>query len=374
MRYRVIDRGVALFAALALGAAGAGCGNSEAREPGAGAGDEYVRVVNVEALRVQPAEFNEVIRVVGAVEARNDVVVSAEEGGTLERFRVEKGAAVRRGQPIAEIDDRVLRAQVAEAEAGAKLAAERFERQRRLWEDEKIGSEMTYLQAKYEAEIAAARLENLRTRLERTVIRAPISGVLDDRYVEAGEQVAPGSRVARVVDLASLKVSGGVPERFAGSVDAGDSARVTLDVFPGQSFAGVVSFAGSVVDKQSRTFPVEVEFRSLGGRVKPQMIATVELPGRRLEGALVLPQDAILRTESGYQVYVAEESQAGLVAAARDVRLGPSYRNRTVILEGLEAGELVIVRGQHQVDPGVRVEIVRTVGAEAAAVAEEVVR
>lgn len=356
---RVRDRGAAALGVLALGWAAAACGDTQAGEPRPDSAGARVRVVSVAVTPAYRTEFREVIRIVGAVEAKNDVIVGTEEGGTLLRFHVEKGARVRRGQPIAQIDDRTLRAQVAEAEAAAKLAAERFERQRRLWEVEKVGSEMTYLQAKYEAEMAAARLENLRARLDRTTIRAPISGVLDDRYVDAGEQVAPGTRVARVVDLARLKVEGGVPERFAGTLDVGDTAQVTLDAFPGQGAAGVVLYVGAVVDEKNRTFPVEVEIDNASGRIKPQMIASVELPGETLEDVLVLPQEAILRIESGYQVFVAEPRDGGHVAESRAVRLGPSYANRTVILEGLDAGDLVILQGQQQVDPGVRVEIVR---------------
>jgi len=78
----------------------------------------------------------------------------------------------------------------------------------------------------------------------------------------------------------------------------------------------------------------------------------------------VVPQDAVLRTETGYQVYVAEPRDTGFVAVARDVRPGPSYGNRTVIAEGLRAGDRVIVRGQHQVDPGVRIAIVREIPLE----------
>ncbi|NIR43509.1 MAG: efflux RND transporter periplasmic adaptor subunit, partial [Gemmatimonadetes bacterium] len=86
--------------------------------------------------------------------------------------------------------DDVLAAQVREAEAAARLAAERYERQRRLWEEEQIGSEIAYLEAKYQAELRAARLETLEARLERTVIAAPVRGIFDERLVEVGEMVA----------------------------------------------------------------------------------------------------------------------------------------------------------------------------------------
>ncbi len=363
-----------LFAALAAAWVAASCGSSsqagESSEDSPESAREFVRVVNVEAWPVRRSEFTQYVRVVGAVEARRDVTVSAEEGGVVERFHVEKGARVRRGQPIAKIDDRLLRAQVAEAEAQAALAAERYERQRRLWEEERIGSEMTYLQAKYEAEVAAARLETLRTRLDRTVVTAPISGVLDQRRAEAGETVAAGAPLVRIVELERLKVTGGVPERLAGQVERGDTARVTLDVLPGREFLGIIEYVGSIVDERNRTFPIEVVIDNPGGRVKPQMVANVEVAVRRLADAIVVPQEAILRTEGGYQVFLAEPGEGGFVAAARPVRLGPSYANRTVVEEGLAVGDRLVVRGQQQVDVGNRLRIVQQRPPAAAPAAE----
>lgn len=320
--------------------------------------EEYVNVVNVEVETITPTAFTSYIRLAGEIEAFEDVVLSAEEGGVIERFFVEKGSYVKRGAPIAKIKDDVLRAQVDEAAASAKLASERHARQRRLWEEEQIGSEITYLETKYQAELQNARLRTLEARLERTVIRAPVSGIFDERFVEAGELVATGTPVARVVQVDRLKVTGGVAERFAASVSVGDTARVTLDVLPGEEFVGSTRFVGTVVDERSRTFPVEVVIDNPQGVLKPQMAANVEIADLRLQDALVVPQSAILRTEDGYQVFVATERDGRLWAEARPVRVGATYANRTVITEGIEAGERVIVRGQQLVEAGDRVRIV----------------
>jgi RND family efflux transporter MFP subunit len=350
---------------LALGAAVAlatGCGPSSGAGAAAAAQDTaFVKVVNVEVRPVERIDFTSYIRITGEVEALNDVTVSAEESGVIDEFLREKGDFVLKGDPLARIDDRVLRAQVEEAEAQANLAAERFERQRRLWEDEGIGSEMTFLEAKYEAELAAARLASLNARLDRTVIAAPVSGVFDERYVEAGEMVSPGVRVVRIVQVNRVKVTGGVPERFAGSVARGDTARIDFDLFPNRRFEGTIGFVGTTVDPQSRTFRIEVVMENPGRLIKPQMIANVQIADRRLDDAIVVPQASVIRTETGYQVYVAVDQNGTLLAEPRDVVLGPTHNNRTVIEEGLRAGERLIVRGQKMVDPGDRVRIVSAV-------------
>ncbi len=350
------EAGVIAAFVLALGAAG--CSPSSGASEAAETGSDYVKVVNVEVTDVTPTDFTSYIRLTGEVEAMNDVTLSAEESGVIERFFVEKGQFLRAGQAIAKIRDRVLRAQVEEAAASAQLAAERHQRQRRLWEDEKIGSEITYLEAKYQAELQAARLETLQARLERTTLKAPISGVFDERLVDAGEMVAPGTPMARLVEVGRVKVTGGVAERFAASVTRGDSAHIALDVLPDERFTGVIEYVGRTVDKRNRTFPIEVVIENPGRVIKPHMVANVEVADHRLKDVIVVPQSAILRIEDGYQVYVVVERDGALIAIARPVRLGATYQNRTVIQSGLTPGERLIVRGQQLVEVGDRVRIV----------------
>lgn len=339
-----------------LAAAVTGCGGSEAgATEDAGA---YVKVVNVETVTLEPRSFASTVRITGEAEPETDVTVSAEEAGTLERFVAARGARVGRGGVIARIDDAVLAAQVEEARAVAELARDRYERQRRLWEEEGIGSEIAFLQAKSEAEAAEARHAQLRTRLNRTVVRAPVAGTVDDHLVEAGEVVQPGTPVARIVDASRLEVSGGVPERFAPRVSVGDSAQITFGILPGRVFEGRISFVGTAVDRRSRTFPIEIVMDNPDGDVKPYMIANVRVLMRRLENAIVVPRDVLLRTEDGQQAVVVVEGENGPVAEARDVTLGATSENEIVVTSGLEAGDRLVVSGYQMVDPGDRVRVV----------------
>jgi membrane fusion protein (multidrug efflux system) len=351
-RYRNVA--AILAAVLGLGVV-AGCGGPEASATEEAA---YVKIVNVETMRLEPRPFAATVRITGEAEPETDVTVSAEESGVLERFVAERGARVGRGAAIARIGDDVLAAQAEEARAMAELAQDRYVRQRRLWEDEHIGSEIAYLQAKSEAESAAARHEQLAARLARTVIRAPVAGTVDDHLVEAGEVVQPGTPVARLVDASRLKVSGGVPERFAPRVSVGDSATITFDILPDRTFEGRISFVGTAVDRQSRTFPIEIVMANPDGAVKPYMIANVRVLMRRIEDALVVPREVVLRTEDGQQVMVVGQGEGGEVAEARNVTLGASTENEVVVTGGLAAGDRIVVKGQQMVDPGDRVRIV----------------
>lgn len=344
--------------ALAVGCAVAE-GDSEDRPPAKAEGAQTVtRVVNVETEVVTSRGFVDYIRITGEAEANHEILVSAEEGGMLGEFSVAKGQRVRRGQILTRTDASVLEAQVAEATAAAALAQDQFERQRRLWEEEGIGSEISFIQAKYQAEMAQARLAVLEARLAKTVIRAPVAGVFEDRFVEPGEIVAPGSQVARVVAIDSIKISGGVPERYAAHIRRGEPARITFDILPDRMFEGTIGFVGSTVDERSRTFPVEIVIENPEGLVKPRMVANVRLVREQLRDVLVVQQDHVVRSEVGYFVFVLDERDGQLVASRRPVRLGASAGNEVVIETGLAPGDRLITLGAQLVQDGSHVRVV----------------
>jgi membrane fusion protein, multidrug efflux system len=354
-----IQRGIMRVAAVAiLVTAAAGCAGGDATEV-AEAATPTMRLVSVEVVEVRPEAFTDFVQVVGRVQADRDVTVSAEESGTIRELLVEKGAFVQAGQPIARIDDRVLRPQAEQAAAEAALAQETWERQRRLWEEDRVGSEITYLQARYRAETAAAGARALRERLDRTVVRAPISGILDDRFVEVGTLVGPGTAIGRVLDTRTVKVSGGVPERYAGQIEPGSEVQVGIECVVGTSFTGEVDFVGAAVDQGNRSFPIEVEVPNEAGILKPGMVANVRVLRETLDGALVVPQEAVLREEDGYAVFVAVDRGGELFAESRSVALGPSQANRVMIDAGLNAGDRVVVVGQARLATGDRLQVVQ---------------
>lgn len=342
--------------ALMVMACGSGVGGEE--PAGSSAALAAPRVVNVEVAVVTTEPFADIIGITGTVEAERDITVSAEESGVIREILADKGRVLRAGQPIARIDDRVLRAQHDQARSEAALARETYERQRRLWEDEQIGSEMNYLRAKYGAETAEASLRMLAARLDRTVIRAPITGVLDDRFIEVGSMVAPGTPAVRIIDVDTLKVTGGVPERYAGEIVVGGTAVVRFDNLRDREFVATIRFVGASVNEQNRTFPVEVAIPNTGGALKPGTVARVRLARGGTTDAVLVPREAVLRTETGYIVYTVQEQDGRRIARAIPVVTGPGADNRVVIESGLEPADVIIVVGQHQVTDGDLVQIV----------------
>jgi len=327
----------------------------------AGGNPGFRRTINVEVRPVRAAEFTERIALTGTVQANRDVTVSAEETGRIDAVLVEKGSTVEAGEPILKIDDSILRAEVEQTRARAELAREMWERWQRLYEEEGVGTEQQYLEARYNAEEEAASLEMLERRLERTTIRAPVDGVLEERYVEVGTMVSPGTEVGRIVELDPVKVSGGVPERYAPDVARGTPVSVTFDVLPDSTFEGRVGYVGATVDPGSRTFGVEFTLPNPRHLIKPEMVANLSLVRRIHEDALVVPREALVRTEDGFRAFVVEEGEGEEgVARARDVALRVVQGNQAVVDEGLAEGDLLVVVGQQMVAEGDRVQVVAT--------------
>jgi RND family efflux transporter MFP subunit len=340
----------------------AACGGA-VQADGTGDGEDagaFVRIINVEVEEVGSETFIEEIRLTAAARANQDVQVSAEESGVVREILVDKGSRVTAGQPLMRIDDAVLAAQMEQARSAADLAAETWQRRRSLWEEDRVGSEIAYLEARAVAEQTAANLKVLEERLARTTIRAPFDGVLESRAVEVGTMVSPGTIVGRVVDLNPVKVVAGVPERYATDVEVGAMARVTFDVLGDEVFEAPIRYVGSTVEPRSRTFPIEVVLPNARRSIKPEMVASMSVVRRRVDEAVVVPQDALVRVEGGYVVFAAVESARGTIAEVRRVEVGPTQRDMVVIEAGITTGERLIVVGQKSVADGDRVNIVET--------------
>ena len=350
-------------ALLALG----GCGDApgaadesaapEGSAPREAAAAANGRVVNVEVDTLAPRAFTDAIRLTGTVHADREVMLAAEEGGTVAAVPADKGDTVRRGQALVRLEDDLLRAQRDEAEAQAALDADQWGRRKRLYEVDGIGTEEEYVEARLGADQSKARLDLIEARLRRAVVRAPFDGVIDLRLVEVGSVVAPGQPVARILDLQPLTVTAGVPERYAAKVAPGDRATVAFAALE-DTCGATVSYVGAAVDGGQRTFPVELDLERPVAGAKPAMVAEVTLVLEVHPGAIVVPNQALVRTEEGFTAFVAADGVDGPVARARPVTLGASGGDEVVATSGLSEAERLIVVGQEQVADGDRLRIV----------------
>lgn len=343
----------------------AGCtGADEASAPEDSSEATSQRSVRVETLVLQPTPFEDVIELTGSVEAVNDARLSAQASGTVETLAA-LGTYVRQGEAVARLDPGIAQAavqqaqaSVSSAEASLELAQDNFERQEPLYRDSVISAlefenvRAQRNQARAGLEQAQAALAQAQEQLENTRVTAPFAGIVEERSVEVGEQVVPGTPVARIVSMQRVKITAGVPERYAGDIATGTSVQVVLQAYRRQPRSGVVTFAGNTVNPQNRTFPIEIEMSNVDGQLKPEMVAKVLVTRERLDGVLVVPQAAVVREEGGNILYVARQTDSTTVAERRPVTLGSSYDGKAVVTSGLEAGEEVVVLGQTNLTDG----------------------
>ena len=365
-----------IWMALALACvAGAGC----AKESGPKGGGRERGPVAVRTDFVQRRDMTEVLRFTGEIEAPRAVELHPKAQGRLERFEALEGTVVRRGEKVAELESRELRARVALAKAQvrqAQVTAEERERERRRMEAlfaEDVATEQgrDAAVAAHEGALAAlaqaeAQRELAETSLAEATLESPLDGVVAERRAEPGAMVGPNAAVARIVQMDPLRLMVAVPARLLPLLEAGRTrVEVESDVYPGEAFSATVNRVFPAVDPATRTLRVEVLLENPrvegGWRFRPGMYAAVRLSLATSPGALAVPASAILRVLDRQIVYVADN---GTVRAAT-VRTGIRSGADVEILEGLAEGDEFVAVGQNKLTDGAAIERVAAAGAAA---------
>lgn len=295
---------------------------------------------------VKDTLFRHFTEVQGDVATKENILIYPEFSGLLREVYVKEGQKVTKGTILARIDDGGLSSQLAQIEAQAALAKTTFERQKRLWE-QNIGSEIQYLEAKTTYDAAQNSVNQIRTQVGKTVVRAPFTGVIDQVISEQGVVVNPGQNALfRLVNLDNMYVQASVPENYLGKIKTGTSVIVEIAAI-GKQFEGVVRQVGNFINPDNRSFQIEVALPNKEGQIKPNLIATVRLNDYTAENAIIVPENTIQQNSQGQTlVYLFEkESDSTGVAKRVIVETGYTYRQDIEILSGLKPGDQVIVEG-----------------------------
>lgn len=308
-----------------------------------GAKKDSSALVGVHELKPQP--FLNFIEIQGKVDADENVTLSAQMGGTVTSINVKEGDEVHKGQVLAETDNRTIQQGIAEVQTQLDLANNLYQKQKSLW-DQKIGTEVQYLQAKTQKEALEKRMASMQEQLDMTRIKSPINGKVDEVGIKIGQIAAPGMPAIRVVNFNNLKVVGEVPESYAGKVKKGDQVFV---YFPDikDSIEGTVSFAARVIGALNRTFKVEVRLEN-NEKYHPNAISVMKIVNYKNDNAIVVPVKTIQKTETGDYVFVAENGKA----VKRTVKYDRVYNGNAEVTSGLKAGDKVIVSGFQELNEG----------------------
>lgn len=305
------------------------------------------KMVSVSVMRPQP--FRHYIEVQARVEGDEDVMVSAQYMGSITSVNVKAGDRVGKGQVMAAIDDRAIRQSLESLKTQLELATTVYARQKNLW-DQKIGSEIQYLNAKTQKESLEKQVASLQDQWDLTRIKSPINGTVDEVRIKAGQTVAPGMPSIRVVNLADLKVTAEVAESYINTVNRNNPVRI---YFPDSKteLEAKVDYAGRAINALNRTFNVEVRLNNKQGTFYPNQVAILKIADYSSQKAFTVPVGAVMKASEGEYVFIAESQDGHLKAVRRMVRPGMTYNGITEIVEGLNAEEKVITFGyQNLVD------------------------
>lgn len=307
---------------------------------------------------IKDSIFKHYVEVQGNVETDQNVVLNAEFSGVLTTVYVMEGQNVSKGQRLAKIDDGGLSSQVAQQEAQLALAKTTFERQQRLW-DQKIGSEIQFLQAKTNYEAAKNITNQLRSQLGKTIITAPFSGVVDEIISDPGQVVVPGQTpIIRLVNLSNMYVKASIPETYLRNIKKGTQVKVTLASI-NEEFKGTVRQVSNYINPNNRSFDIQIEIPNTDGLVKPNLIATVKVNDYSAENAITVPENILQENAAGETIAYLYKPVNDSVGVAKRVLLetGLSYENHTEVKAGLKKGDTIIKEGAKTLRDGQKVTI-----------------
>ena len=331
-----------------------GCGDSNTDETSTTKTNRE-RAVTVSVQELVPEAFTERIQLTGTVKAYEDVMISPEEGGVVNEWKVSKGHYVKKNDVLVTMKDDVLRPNYEAADAQYKTTELTYQKQRSVFAEQGV-SEWQVKTSEYGRDAAKAQAEMMHARLERTQIRSPVGGILDERFVDEGEMAQAGGPIARVVNISHVKILINVPERYAGSITLGTAVTMTVLAYPGEEFSGRIGYIGATVSPDNRTFPVEVVISNPGSKLKPEMIGRVFILQSVKNKALLVDGDIIQQVDrQKFVVYVVKDGRA----VERSVQLGGHGGDKVEILAGLEIGDRVITSGYQNVADGQAVVVAR---------------
>lgn len=338
---------------LVLSAAGlTGCGQNESEATPAPT-PVADRAVTVATRLIESQSIIDEATLPAELHAHRRAVLAAEIPGTLDAIHVEEGQRVAAGQTLVAIDTRSLKQRLAEAQAVERQRRLQFERAQALLERRSI-TQMQFLDAQTARDVAEAQLASAQLDLEKSKVTAPWAGTIAVVHPEVGDYVSPGQGLLELVDTATLEVRATAPSSDVPFLKTGQTARVEVDVFPGEIFEGEIVRLATELDPSSRTLEAVVEIANPDGRLRPGLAARVRVARRELDDAVLAPLAAVVELEQGHVVYVAEGDRA----AQRKILLGPVIgAQQVVITEGLQSGDRLIIQGQLRLSPGQKITV-----------------
>ncbi len=308
-------------------------------------GDEKRTLVT--AFQAESKVFNHTVEVQANIKTRQNLLLSPEFSGRLEQILVVEGQNVKKGKLLAVIDDAGLQDQLDQMNLQLALSKTNFERTERLW-NQKIGSEMMYLEAKTRYNTQQKQVAQMKEQLAKTKIYAPFDGVIDEIAAREGETVAPGmSPILRIVNLNSMYVESDVPENYLKNITKGSKATVIIPVL-NETQNTIIRQTGNFIQPSNRTFRIEAPIDNPTGLIKPNLNARLSVIDYANPEAIMIPLRVVRENAKGETfVFVLEtpEEDNGFTTSQQFVTLGKAQNEMVEIIQGIEPNALIVDEG-----------------------------
>jgi len=317
----------------------------------------FARNNNAVLISTWPLEakpFEHYVDVRGSVESRKNVSLSAMSGGKIEKVLVSEGQQVSAGQVLIVLEAEIIRNSIKELNTSIELAKTVYEKQARLWE-QKIGSEIQYLQAKNNKEALERKLATMNSQLDQMIIRAPFSGAIDKVEALVGEMATPGLPLVRMVNPSDMYVKADVSEDFIGKLKKNDKVEIYFPAFDKKVKSNILS-VGQVINAENRTFRIEANLDSQLS-AKPNQVVVISLRDYVNPKVFQVPTKIIQRDNQGQFLFVIDNKENSLLARKVYIKSGMSDGNLTEVLEGLDGSEQVVYEGFREVTEGAELKI-----------------
>lgn len=307
----------------------------------------------VTTLTLKDTIFKHYTEVQGDVETNQNIIIYPQFSGTLTQIYVKEGQTVSKGQLLAKIDDGGLSSQLAQVQAQTALAETTFERQSRLWE-QKIGSEIQFLQAKTNYQAAKNSLAQLQKQLDKTNVRAPFNGTIDQIITDQGSLVNIGqSPLMRIVNTSDMYVKADVPENYLGKVNKGSEVLVDF-ISIGKTYTGKIRQVSNYINPDNRSFSIQVALPNKDNILKPNLIATIKLNDYISNNTIVIPNSIVQKNsnnESLIFIYTPEQNNSGTVKQTV-IKTGKEQNGSIEVLDGLKPGDMIVIEGARTLRDG----------------------
>jgi membrane fusion protein (multidrug efflux system) len=315
----------------------------------------------ITTFKVKVATFTHFIELQGNVQTKQNVLIYPEMPGVLKSVFVKEGQEVTKGQALATIDDGGMSEQLAQLNANAQLAKTTYERQKRLW-NQKIGSEIQFLQAQTSYEAQKSAVNQLKNQLEKATINAPFSGIIDNIFKEKGTVVAPGtgSEIFRILNLSNMYIETDVPETYIANITEDKAVEVSFPVL-GEIVHSKIRQVGNYINPNNRSFKIEIGVPNLNGKVKPNLTAKLKLNDYTNANALLIPQSIISENAKGEQfIYIVKDKNENDEAVTERliIETGKTQGDFIEVTKNLLAGAEIVMEGARSVTNGQVVKVI----------------